>query len=133
MYGKRKVGRNRKIKSLRQLKFRQCVSRTVFVFLWATCWASLINVEALASVDRFTTCTPVDKFIEIRVAVKTIPATASEPQRLVWVLNNPRAEVIQLPAGDTVLREAILAIFQQIADAGAEVGVGKGGNPQAGD
>src|SRR6185436_14065668 len=81
-----------------------------------------IDVEVFASVDRFTTCTPADKFVEIKVTAKA----TSEPQRLIWILASPRAEVIQLPPGDTVLRDKILDIFKQIADSGVEVNAEQG-------
>lgn len=112
------------------MKLHRYLLRSLFVFLWATWWSSFIAVEAFASVDRFNDCAPGNKFIEISVTVKKIAATASEPERLVWVLAKPPAQVIQLPPGDTVLRGQILDLFQQIADAGVDVGVREGGNPQ---
>ena len=78
--------------------------------------------------DRFTSCLPAGKFIEIRIKVVTLPVTGATPPRLVWVLADipGRAQIVLIPE-DTILRNRILEILQQIRDSGVELGVGRGG------
>ena len=88
--------------------------------------------------DRFTSCEPSQKFIEIKVTSKTIPATGSAPERRVWVLSEiPGADQIVLNPSDSVLKDRIVAILEPIReavrDAGAEVGIGRFGNELPGD
>jgi hypothetical protein len=106
---------------------------------WLVKLLSLLTLTSLITVangtdDRFTPCASADKFIEIMVTARTIPASTSTQERRVWVLTTiPVPEQVVVAAGDTVLRDRILEILQMIRDSGVEVGVGKGGDPQPGD
>jgi hypothetical protein len=83
--------------------------------------------------DRFTVCSPANKFIEIRVTAKTVSASENSPTRNIWVLaGTPGPEQVVVP-GDDLLKGRIMEIMQQIQDSGLEIGVGKGGNPEPGD
>ena len=75
--------------------------------------------------DRFTSCQPPGKFIEVKIKVATLPST---PQRLVWVMAEipGNAQIVLVPE-DTILRNRILEIFQMIRESGVELGVGRGG------
>jgi hypothetical protein len=78
--------------------------------------------------DRFTSCQPVDKFIEIKIKVATLPARATAAQRLAWVLAEiPGAAQIVLVPEDAILRNRILEILQLVRESGVELGVGRGG------
>jgi hypothetical protein len=78
--------------------------------------------------DRFTSCLPAEKFIEIRIKVATLPVTGATPPRLVWVLADipGTAQIVLIPE-DTILRNRILEILEMIRDTGVELGVGRGG------
>lgn len=78
-----------------------------------------------ASDDRFTSCQPAEKFIEVKIKVATLPST---PQRLVWVLAEipGNAQIVLVPE-DAILRNRILEIFETIRESGVELGVGRGG------
>jgi hypothetical protein len=93
-----------------------------------------LSQAVMAQSERFTPCSPSDKYIELKISAKTIPATASLPERRVWVVTElPNADQIVVAPGDTVLQSSILEIIQTIRDAEVEVGVGKAGNRQPGD
>src|SRR5258705_904324 len=100
---------------------------------------SLLILTSLVTVangtdDRFTPCAPADKFIEIMVTARTIPASTATQERRVWVITTiPAPEQVVVAAGDTVLRDRVLEILQMIRESGVEVGDGKGGDPQLGD
>ena len=96
------------------------------------------QILGFTQVDRFTSCEPAQKFIEIKVTSKTIPATGSLPERRVWVLSEiPTADQIVLNPVDSILKDRIVAILEPIREAvrdvGVEVGIGKFGNEQPGD
>ena len=78
-----------------------------------------------SSEDRFTSCQPIEKFIEVKIKVATLSAT---PQRLVWVLAEipGNAQIVLMPE-DAILRSRILEIFQMVRESGVELGVGLGG------
>ena len=93
----------------------------------------LVSAVLTTGQDRFSACSPADKFIEIRLTAKTITASENNPPRNIWVLaGTPGPEQVVVP-GDDLLKSRIMEIMQQIQDSGVEIGVGKGGNPQPGD
>jgi len=78
--------------------------------------------------ERFTPCTPAEKFIAVTVTAKTIPASDNTPARNIWILvGTPGPDQVVVP-GDDVLKTRILELMQEIVDSGAELGIGKGGN-----
>jgi hypothetical protein len=96
--------------------------------------ATPLRAPALViSDDRFTPCQPSEKFIEFRVTSKTIAAAGTMPERRVWIIQEfPSDGQVQV-ATDTVLKEQILRVLQQIRTDNEEVSVGKAGNPETGD
>ena len=83
--------------------------------------------------ERFTPCTPAEKFIAITVSAKTIAGSDNTPSRNIWTLvGTPGPDRVVVP-GDDVLKARIMELMQEIVDSGAELGVGKGGNPEPGD
>jgi len=83
--------------------------------------------------ERFTPCTPAEKFIAVTVTAKTIPASDNTPARNIWILvGTPGPDQVVVP-GDDVLKARILELMQEIVESGSEVGIGKGGNPEPGD
>jgi len=84
--------------------------------------------------DPFLACSPSEKFIQIKVTAISVPASGSAPQRLVWVLSEvSKPEDVRLTPADEILKSRIVEIFQMISDSHVQVGVGRGGDPQAGD
>ena len=84
---------------------------------------------------RFTPCAPAEKFIEIKVTAKTIPATPTAPERSVWLVLSddfPMTDQVQVGT-DAVFKNKILEVLRSIRESTTEIGVGKGGNPEPGD
>jgi hypothetical protein len=123
---------------------------------WTTCLAACLAAGLALSTghansaihidDRFAPCTPSEKFIQISVTSKKIPATTEAPERRVWILVElPTPDQIQVPVPDSgtaadhpalesqasALKGEIVRLIGELRD--IEVGIGKSGTPEAGD
>src|SRR5678815_540762 len=110
-------------------------ARGVNMFLRSLMLVTLLTFSfVLASgQERFTPCIPPDKFIEVSITPKTIAPSDTSPARNIWILvRTPGPDQVVVP-GDDALKARIMELMQEIVDSGAEVGIGKGGNPEPGD
>ena len=113
------------------------IPRTLLSLTWLLLLISIAStvIAAQPQVNRFKPCEPAGEFIELKVRVKTIPATGTAPVKRFWIVDLSNRQVVVDPS-QQALGEQIVGVLndfaQTSADNNVDIGVGID-NPVQGD